>query len=193
MRIFNLKLFARTQLDMKKLAPKILLLLGMLLLQIGLAYAVITFLLPAHPPAAAKQEPQPEKKVAVEPKETTNTAASDTLKETAEEDVSPELLKNAAVLRMDDMIINPAQSGGSRYLLLSIIIYFKGKEAQEQLNLKEPAIYDSINGLIARHTAAWLSDPYNREILREKIKRAVKAETKGTEILKIYFTKFVMQ
>ena len=94
---------------------------------------------------------------------------------------------------MDDMIINPAQSGGTRYLLLSIVIYFKDKKAQEQLALKEPAIYDSVNALIARHTAAWLSDPYNREFLREKIRMVVKMETGGTEILKIYFTKFVMQ
>ena len=181
------------QFDIKKLAPKILLLVGMLLLQIGLAYAVITFLLPAHPPAAEKQANESEKKVHPESNESMDPVQKDSLGEVAEEDVSSEALKNAAVLRMDDMIINPAQSGGTRYLLLSIVIYFKDKKAQEQLALKEPAIYDSVNALIARHTAAWLSDPYNREFLREKIRMVVKMETGGTEILKIYFTKFVMQ
>ncbi len=182
--------------NVKKLAPKILLLVGMLLLQIGLAYAVITFLLPAHPPAAVKQEieaAKPEKKAIHNAYESAEPAEKDSLEMTSEEDVSAEELKNAAVLRMDDMIVNPAQSGGSRYLLLSVVIYFKDKETQEQLTLKEPAIYDSVNALIARHTASWLSDPYNREILREKIRRAVKKQTGGIEILKVYFTKFVMQ
>jgi flagellar FliL protein len=176
----------------KQVIFKILIIIGILLVQIGLAYAVITFLLPG------KSAPQKSESSAVPGKKTPEAPQVEETKEeetmlSQDDRLSAEVLKEASFLRMEDMIINPAQSNGSRYLLLSLVIYVNGREAQEQLTLQEPAIFDAVNSLISRHSVAWLSDPYNREILREKIKLVVKREMGEAEVLKVYFTKFVMQ
>ncbi|MCP4568305.1 MAG: flagellar basal body-associated FliL family protein [FCB group bacterium] len=97
------------------------------------------------------------------------------------------------VFMVSDIIVNPAGTGGTRFLSTSIGIEMKSGEAAGLLVEREAIIRDALITILSSQSIPELSDFKQRERLRLLIKRRVEKLTHDEEIAAVYFTEFVLQ
>lgn len=98
----------------------------------------------------------------------------------------------AAVYQISDIVVNPAGTGGSRFLSVSFGFELS-PEAAQQFTGREPLVRDALITILASKTVAQLSDIKQKEIIRYQIKKRLEMllETEGIDA--VYYTDFVMQ
>ncbi len=97
------------------------------------------------------------------------------------------------VYMMDDIIVNPAGTGGTRFLSVSIGIEVPSKAMVEMLEKREPVIKDALITILGSKTIEQLSDTKEKEITRYQIKKRLEQLLKSDDILAVYFTDFILQ
>jgi flagellar FliL protein len=95
--------------------------------------------------------------------------------------------------QMEELVINPAQTNGQRYLLVEIGLELYTDEhisllEKNKLKLKQ----DMIEALSAR-TIPQLTTSEGRDILREHLIRIINRSIGQPSVRNLYFTKYVMQ
>jgi flagellar basal body-associated protein FliL len=211
---------------MKNNIKKILIFVGLVVLQIGLAYVLVTYILPpgrinnfANTSNIVNSEtldPADSTSINNEVTESTKDNKGDKIDTTAskavndstsvdesvmvegmsdyiEEQLTDKELVGAYTFTIDEIIANPAQTRGTRYVVMSLSVIAKGKNLETRLEAKRPAINDAINTLISRKSVLWLSDIDNRPFLREEIRILLETIIGDVKVLRIYFTKYIFQ
>ncbi len=200
---------------MKENWTKIAFFVGMLVLQIGLAFILVKYILPPKNIAMSEELARPNKedsnlKPVSQTKESSKQDQTKSLEEIEpdsiidsnvmndisvfiEEDMNEEDLKDSYSFVLDELVINPAETRGSKFIIISLTVIAKGKEIEKKVELNMPAIRDAINTLIARKTVVWLSNIDNRPFLREDIKLLLESILKDSKVLRVYFTKYLFQ
>lgn len=102
-------------------------------------------------------------------------------------------LKTCAVVELDNLVVNPSNTRGRKFLVFSIEIYVKGLQTETIDKTEEDVLRDAINLLVSRKSHDWLSDVANRKMLREEIKLLVQKILVNAEVKEIFISKFVMQ
>jgi len=116
------------------------------------------------------------------------------------------------IYMIDDLIINPANSGGRRHLLVSLgLEYFvnakdkeKGGERSSgegddltgvgaELSLREPQIRDNLITLLGGQEISVLSDIQYREKIRASLLKSINYYLETGQVDKLYFVKYVFQ
>ncbi len=95
--------------------------------------------------------------------------------------------------QMEELVVNPAQTNGKRYLLVEISLELEDKEhvpllESNNMKLKQ----DMIEALSAR-TVPELSHVEGRENLREELSKIINTSIGVRSVRNLYFTKYVMQ
>lgn len=99
----------------------------------------------------------------------------------------------SSIYAVSDIVVNPAGTGGSRFLSASFGFELTSAEATRLFEQKEAVIRDALITILASKTVAQLSDTREKEIARLQIKRRI-AQLMGTEELAgVYYTDFVLQ
>jgi len=192
--------------------PKVAYFAGMLILQIGLAYGLVKYILPPKnvnvvenkvKPAEVEMETSEvveeeniessESDVEPEPDSSRRSLLMEEISDYLENELTEEDLKGSVTFELDELIINPSDTRGTRYIVISLSIIAKGKNVKKQSEAKLPAIRDAINTLISRKTVLWLSDINNRPFLREDLKLLLEAILGDVKVLRVYFTKYLFQ
>ncbi len=177
--------------DTKPLITKLLIAFGMLALQACLAYALMVLVvLPAAEKrlASQKEEEKPATQVKT-PKQKAKEA-------TGGDESTPQTradLQIGSMFTVEDLVINPAFSGGERYLVLSLVFISDAKETQKEIEQKLPLIQDNLNTLLSKKGVWWYSNSENREALREEIREAVNELLRTGQVTRVLFTKYVIQ
>lgn len=164
---------------------KIIILAGIMLLQVALAFVLIKILVPKS--SAKTNDPQKSEQHGKKGKAAVQKEYADG------EEIPMAVLQNSAVLSLEDLVVNPSASEGKRYLVISIFVYVQDKAKQDELDAKKPAISDALNMLLSMKTYKWLSDVAHRDLLRREIKSSVERLLTDTKVLRVYITKYVMQ
>ena len=99
----------------------------------------------------------------------------------------------AAIYSIKNIVINPAGTGGSRFLSASISFELESGEAQRQFEDREPIIRDALITILSSKTVAQLTDPKQKEITRYQIKKRVSQLMETEEVAGVYYTDFVLQ
>ena len=95
--------------------------------------------------------------------------------------------------RLDGLVVNPAKSGGNRYLAVSIAFEAGEVSVETELKNKKVVVKDAVLRLLSERTVDELSDPGQRDDLKAAlIKETNRILTKGT-VDRLYFTEFVLQ
>lgn len=110
---------------------------------------------------------------------------------------------------IEDLVINPAQSGGRRHLLVSIGLEYALDQGEDgghgssgdgiptglglEIQTREPQIRDNIITLLAGQELSVLADIKYRERIRESLKKAVNYYLHDGQVERLYFTKYVFQ
>lgn len=102
-------------------------------------------------------------------------------------------LAPAAVHTLDNVIVNPAQSGGTRFLMASVAFGLADSLSAERLSTRDAETRDIVVGVLSSRNVGQLSDINQRSTIKEEIRAAV-AELVGEHALvDIYFPQFVIQ
>lgn len=94
---------------------------------------------------------------------------------------------------INDLLINPRDSGGKRFLVLSLGVETKSSEVIVELGEKEIVIRDAILQLLSEHTADELASIALRESLKEQVVVRLNTVLQKGKIDRLYFTQYLLQ
>lgn len=99
----------------------------------------------------------------------------------------------AMIYAVKDIIVNPAGTGGSRFLSVSFGFELDDARLEKEFELKEAVIRDALITILASKTVSELTDPKQKEIVRYQIKKRVSKIMDSEAITGVYYTDFVLQ
>jgi len=119
--------------------------------------------------------------------------------EVAPDKAKPEEI--GAVVSVDTFIVNLADTGGNRYLRVTMDLELAGKPADksggktagDELAKRMPQIRDAILMILSTKRYSDISTPEGKTALREEILNAANGLLASSQISRIYFKEFVIQ
>lgn len=97
------------------------------------------------------------------------------------------------VFLLKEVLVNPAGTNGTRFLLTSIGFEVSSPEAKQDLEKKEVQVRDIMNTILTNKTLPELVDFQKREIIRTEIAQKTSKLLKDGTLRKVYFSKFIIQ
>ena len=92
-----------------------------------------------------------------------------------------------------DLIVNPAGTNGTRFLLTTVGFEVTTPETQKELEAKEVQVRDILNTVLTGKGLDELVDVSQRETLRAEIAEKINALLKNGTLSSVYFSKFIIQ
>lgn len=105
----------------------------------------------------------------------------------------PETPVMAVLWPMDPFVVNLMGNNGERYLKAVIQLEASNSKTTETLNRMKPKLRDNILDLLSSKSYKDLMDVSGKQRLREEIAMRLNSYLTDGEILKVYFTEFVIQ
>jgi flagellar FliL protein len=118
-------------------------------------------------------------------------AESSTAKTEEESQKAESATQNIFLIK--DIIINPAGTNGTRFLLTTVGIEVSTPEAQQELEKKEVRVRDLLNSILTSKGLSDLVSMEQRELLRVEISKKVGELLKAGKLRNVYFSKFIIQ
>lgn len=109
-------------------------------------------------------------------------------KEKEESDNSPD-----QIFVVKDIIINPAGTNGTRFLLTTIGIEVGSAETMREVEQKEMQVRDALNSILTSKGMERLVNVELRAALREEIGQKISGILKSGKAKNVYFSKFIIQ
>jgi flagellar FliL protein len=97
------------------------------------------------------------------------------------------------VYTVKDIVVNPAGTGGSRFLSVSFAFELDSELLASEFESREPLVRDALITILTSKTVAQLTDPRQKEIIRYQIKRRVEKLLGTEDLAAVYYTDFVLQ
>ncbi|MGQ0766210.1 MAG: flagellar basal body-associated FliL family protein [Gemmatimonadota bacterium] len=102
-----------------------------------------------------------------------------------------------SVYLIDNMVLNPAGSGGTRFLMLATAVEFSDGKYEEEMRVRDVEVRDVLLRVVGARTVEELAETSFREKLRRELADSLsqlfpKAERK-TAITRVFFPQFVIQ
>ncbi len=95
---------------------------------------------------------------------------------------------------IDNLVLNPAGSGGSRFLMLSAAIELRQAPQIEELKARDAESRDLVLRVMGARTVEELAEMSNREVLKRELADSLAAFFKDKKaIRRVYFPQFVIQ
>ena len=98
----------------------------------------------------------------------------------------------AAIVMLDDIVVNPAETAGRRYLAVTVGLQMKGEEAEKAVEKSAPLIRDALITLLSAKHLDELSRASYRDTLRAEIKAAANSHLKN-RVETVVFSGYVLQ
>jgi flagellar protein FliL len=98
------------------------------------------------------------------------------------------------VLRViDNLVLNPAGSGGTRFLMITASIELNSTEADELLKGRDAQVRDALLSYFSRKTVVELADVGARDQIRKDVIALLTPLVQKGAITAVYFPQFVIQ
>ncbi len=97
---------------------------------------------------------------------------------------------------IDNLVLNPAGSGGSRFLMLAAALEFNEASQVEEMKSRDSEVRDVILRVMGSKTVEELSDMGHREAIKEELADSLATlfkKSKKKPIRRVYFPQFVIQ
>jgi len=98
-----------------------------------------------------------------------------------------------SVYQLDNLVLNPAGSNGTRFLLLSVALEVKDEASVAIVKAHDAEMRDMVLRLFGSKTAEAVSEASAREGLRTELRNSLNAMFPAGTIKKVYFPQFVIQ
>jgi flagellar FliL protein len=99
----------------------------------------------------------------------------------------------APVLMLDNLVLNPANSGGSRFLLLTVALEVSSATTMDEFKKRDAELRDIILTSLGTKTVEQLTDITQREKFKTEISAAVETRFGKKTVKRLYFPQFVVQ
>ena len=100
---------------------------------------------------------------------------------------------NQNIYMLNDLVINPAASNGSRYVAMSIGLGVTEEKALDELQNREIQVRDAVNMLLSQKTLSKFIDIKERGALKQEILETINDKMVDYKVESIYFTEYVIQ
>lgn len=107
------------------------------------------------------------------------------------EEASVEIEQQIFLLK--EVLVNPAGTNGTRFLLTSIGFEMSSLEAKQEIERKEVQVRDVMNAILTSKALPELIDFQRRETIRSEIMAKTAGLVKSGTLKKVYFSKFIIQ
>jgi flagellar FliL protein len=97
------------------------------------------------------------------------------------------------VFMVEDMVVNPAETNGTRFLNTTIGLGVGDLLAKQTLEEKAPQVRDALISILTTKTIPELVQPDGKKILRNEIIKKVDRIIAPYQVLEVYFVAFVLQ
>lgn len=94
---------------------------------------------------------------------------------------------------IDNLVLNPAGSGGTRFLMLTVTLAVKDSAADELLKARDAEVRDAVLDRFGRKTVEELVDMSRREAIKKELLAVLKPLFPDGTIKAVYFPQFVIQ
>ena len=92
-----------------------------------------------------------------------------------------------------DVIVNPAGTNGTRFLLTTVGFEVNGVEREKELEKMEVQVRDVLNTILTSKGLEDLAGNEQREALRKEILQKVSTMLPAGSLTNVYFSKFIIQ
>lgn len=99
----------------------------------------------------------------------------------------------ASIYRIDNLIVNPADTQGTRFLMASVAFELPDDKAEAAMRDHEAQVRDIVIATLERKTLEQLTRPGAREQIKKEILAALAPVTGEMEWVRIYLPQFVLQ
>ena len=99
----------------------------------------------------------------------------------------------AAVHSIENIVINPAQSNGTRFLMASVGFGLTDAHGAEMMKLRDAEIRDVVVRVLGARTVAELADLPTRDAIKAEMREKVIAVVGEHALVDVYFSQFVIQ
>lgn len=100
---------------------------------------------------------------------------------------------NPNIYMLENLVINPTGTNGSRYVAMAIGLGVEQQETLEVLKTRDIQVRDAINTLLGNKGLREFVDVNYRSKLKQEILDTVNAKIQPAEVESIYFTEYVIQ
>lgn len=94
---------------------------------------------------------------------------------------------------LENLVLNPAGSGGSRFLLLTVALEVGSTKAGDDFKGRDAELRDIILTTLGTKTVDELTDITQREVFKKELQVAVTARFGKNAVKRLYFPQFVVQ
>jgi flagellar FliL protein len=99
----------------------------------------------------------------------------------------------APVHLLENLVLNPSGTGGSRFLLLSVAIECKDAKVVDELKNRDAELRDIILTALGMKTVDQLTDVATRESIKNEILATIADRFGKQSVKRLYFPQFVVQ
>lgn len=99
----------------------------------------------------------------------------------------------ATVFKMDNLIVNPAGSGGTRFLLASVAVEVPDERIEARMRERDFQLRDVVISVLERETLDSISLPGARDSIKLRLSGALNRVVKSETPLRVYLPQFVIQ
>lgn len=117
----------------------------------------------------------------------------DDAEESDEDDADGEAVTFGLFHEITGMTINPAGSGGSRYLLVNVALEAAEEETIAQIAEREFVVRDAMLAVMGAKTVPELADIAQRGALKDTLRMEINKVIDEGKVERFYFTQYVMQ
>lgn len=113
--------------------------------------------------------------------------------EEEEEEAKADTTAPAVVYMVENLVLNPAGTNGSRFLLLTIGLAVPDEAGSQALQARDPELRDVVIRQLGAKTVETLADITRRDSLKVELKAALVERFGKKSVLDVYFPQFVIQ
>lgn len=95
--------------------------------------------------------------------------------------------------QFDDLILNPAGTDGTRFLVLSLALEMRDEAGLDAIESRDPEVRDVILTLLSTKTVQELADVTARPAIREELRGRLNELLGDGEVVRLYLPRFVIQ
>lgn len=110
-----------------------------------------------------------------------------------EEEARADTTAPPVVYMVENLVLNPAGTNGSRFLLLTIGLAVPDAAASTTLQARDPELRDVVIRSLGSKTVEHLADITRRDSLKLELKAALGERFGRKRVLDVYFPQFVIQ
>lgn len=97
------------------------------------------------------------------------------------------------VYRVENLVLNPAQSGGTRFLLAALALELSDDPSVEAMEARDAEVRDAVLRVLGGKTVVQLADIAARPALKEELQAAVDSIMGRRTVSAVYLPQFVIQ